>query len=60
MERKNGRMTKSEILRANWNKFGAKEWAEISYNLQEIGMIEILPGRPTVYVLLKKEKEKKK
>lgn len=58
IERKGGRMTKSEVLRANWNRFTAREWVEIAFHLQESGMIDVLPGRPTVYVL-KKGGEKK-
>lgn len=57
LEKKGGRATKSEILRWNWNKFDAKLWIEISYHMQESGLIEILPGRPTVYVLKGEKKD---
>ena len=54
LKRRGGKATKSEILHDNWNKFSAKDWIEISYHLEESGVVERLLGRPTVY-LLKKE-----
>lgn len=57
MERRGGTMTKSEVLHDNWNKFSAKDWIEISYHMQEAGLIEVLPGtRPTTYRLIRKKK----
>ena len=53
IERIGGKMSKSEVLRANWNKFNATEWAGISFHLQEAGLIDVIPGRPVVYVLKK-------
>ena len=51
LERRGGKATKSEILHDNWNKFDAKEWIEISYHMQESELIEVVVGRPTVYLL---------